>query len=123
MDQIAEAIWTFGWEFLVLQTDVDHRLDQSVVSMVLSEPSEMRESSDRLTGKKRCGTVDDLNYIQLAISYFLEHFHDVCVLIFCIHICDLTKQSKTKLRMPHLAIQSGTHKQRHGHKRKMLVTK
>lgn len=52
MDQIAEAIWTFGWEFLVLQTDVDHRLDQSVVSMVLSEPSEMREAYDRLSGKK-----------------------------------------------------------------------
>ena len=37
MEQIAEAIWTFGRK---LFGDDRHRLDPSVVSMVSSEPSE-----------------------------------------------------------------------------------
>lgn len=48
MDQIAEAIWTFGREVFGADRRKDHRLDQSVVTVVLSEPSETREASSRL---------------------------------------------------------------------------
>lgn len=48
MDQIAEAIWSFGREFFGADRRRDHRLDQSVVSMVLSEPSETHVASIRL---------------------------------------------------------------------------
>lgn len=46
MDQIAEAIWKFGCE----RFGAD-RLDRSVVSMLLNEPSESREASDQLWKK------------------------------------------------------------------------
>lgn len=51
MDQIAAAIWSFGREFFGADRRRDHRLDQSVVSMVLSEPSETCEASIRLREK------------------------------------------------------------------------
>lgn len=51
MHQIAEAIWTFGHEFLGADRRRDHRLDQSVVSMVLSEPSESCEDFNWLQKK------------------------------------------------------------------------
>lgn len=48
MEQIAEAIWTFGRK---LFGDDRHRLDRSVVSMVLSEPSETCEAYKQLWKK------------------------------------------------------------------------
>lgn len=51
MDQIAEAIWAFGREHFGADRRRDHRLDRSVVSVVLSEPSETREASDQLRNK------------------------------------------------------------------------
>lgn len=53
MDQIAEAIWSFGREFFGADRRRDHRLDQSVVSMVLSEPSETHVASIRLREKMK----------------------------------------------------------------------
>lgn len=51
MDQIAEAIWKFGCEHFGADRRGAHRLDRSVVSMVLNEPSETREASERLWKK------------------------------------------------------------------------
>lgn len=51
MDQIAKAIWTFGREVFGADRRRDHRLDPSVVSVVLSEPSETREASNWLQKK------------------------------------------------------------------------
>lgn len=48
MDQIAEAIWTFGRVLFGADRLGDHRIDRSVVSMVLSEASETRDVSDQL---------------------------------------------------------------------------
>lgn len=78
MEQIAEAICTFGREFFGADRRRDHRLDQTVVSMVLSEPSEKCEASDesKTSYRKRCSTADHLSYIQLAISYV---FHNICI--------------------------------------------
>lgn len=77
MEQIAEAICTFGREFFGADRRRDHRLDLSVVSMVLSEPSETCEASNKpkTSHRKRCSTADHFSYIQLAISYI---FHNIC---------------------------------------------
>lgn len=42
-----EAIWTFGRVFFGADRRRDHRLDQSVVSVLSSEPSETCEASNR----------------------------------------------------------------------------
>ena len=62
MDQIAETIWTLGRRFSLVQADVgNHRLHQSVESMVLSEPSGTCGASD----KPRAATEKDV--LQLII--------------------------------------------------------
>lgn len=73
MDQIAEAIWTFGRVFYGADRHCDHRLDQSVATMVLSEPSGSHDTSSNR--KKRCYTANEL-LIQIVI------FNNTCA-----HVC------------------------------------